>query len=55
LPGGKKERGSGKGNLAEANVKEWSETVRKAKEKYPKVKNEKNVPQAVKKIPKTTD
>ena len=33
-----KEVGAGKGNLAEANVEEWSETVRKVKEKYPKVK-----------------
>ena len=33
-----KEAGSGKGNLAEANVEEWSETVRKVKKKYPKVK-----------------
>jgi len=33
-----KEVGAGKGNLEEANVKEWSETVRKVKEKYPKVK-----------------
>ena len=28
----------GKGNLAEANTEEWSETVRKVKMKYPKVK-----------------
>jgi metallo-beta-lactamase class B len=33
-----KEAGSGKGNLEEANVKEWSETVRKVREKYPNVK-----------------
>jgi metallo-beta-lactamase class B len=33
-----KEAGAGKGNLAEANVEEWSETVRKVKMKYPKVK-----------------
>ena len=33
-----KEIGAGKGNLEEANVKAWSETVRKVKEKYPKVK-----------------
>jgi len=33
-----KEVGAGKGNLAEANADEWSETVRKVKETYPKVK-----------------
>ena len=33
-----KEVGAGKGNLEEANLKEWSETVKKVKEKYPKVK-----------------
>ncbi len=33
-----KESGAGKGNLAEANVKEWSGTVRKIKMKYPNVK-----------------
>ena len=33
-----KEIGAGKGNLAEANVEEWSETARKVKMKYPKVK-----------------
>ena len=33
-----KEVGAGKGNLEEANVKAWSETVRKVKAKYPKVK-----------------
>ena len=33
-----KETGAGKGNLAEANVEEWSETVRKVKMNYPKVK-----------------
>ena len=33
-----KEAGSGKGNLEEANVKEWSETVRKVRGKYPNVK-----------------
>jgi metallo-beta-lactamase class B len=33
-----KEMGAGKGNLAEANVGEWSETVKKVKMKYPKVK-----------------
>ncbi|MCL2651890.1 MAG: subclass B1 metallo-beta-lactamase, partial [Candidatus Azobacteroides sp.] len=33
-----KEVGAGKGNLEEANVKEWSATVKKVKEKYPKVK-----------------
>ncbi|MCL2327585.1 MAG: subclass B1 metallo-beta-lactamase [Bacteroidetes bacterium] len=33
-----KEAGAGKGNLAEANVEAWSETVRKVKMKYPKVK-----------------
>jgi len=33
-----KEAGAGKGNLAEANVEEWSETVRKVKMKYPNVK-----------------
>ena len=33
-----KEFGSGKGNLEEANVEEWSETVRKVREKYPDVK-----------------
>ena len=33
-----KEVGAGKGNLAEANADEWSETVRKVKEAYPKVK-----------------
>ena len=33
-----KEIGAGKGNLAEANVEEWSETVKKIKIKYPNVK-----------------
>jgi len=33
-----KEMGTGKGNLAEANVEEWSETVRKVKKQYPNVK-----------------
>ena len=33
-----KELGSEKGNFEEANVKEWSETVRKVREKYPNVK-----------------
>ncbi|MCL1937043.1 MAG: subclass B1 metallo-beta-lactamase [Candidatus Azobacteroides sp.] len=33
-----KEVGAGKGNLADANVEEWAETVRKVKKKYPKVK-----------------
>ena len=33
-----KEVGAGKGNIEEANVKEWSATVKKVKEKYPKVK-----------------
>ena len=33
-----KEAGAGKGNLAEANIEKWSETVRKVKMKYPKVK-----------------
>ena len=33
-----KEIGSGKGNLAEANVEEWAETVKKVKLKYPKTK-----------------
>jgi metallo-beta-lactamase class B len=33
-----KEVGAGKGNLEEANVEEWSETVRKIKIKYPTVK-----------------
>jgi metallo-beta-lactamase class B len=30
--------GDGKGNLAEANTAEWSDTVKKKKKKYPKVK-----------------
>ena len=33
-----KATGSGKGNLAEANVEEWAETVKKIKRKYPKAK-----------------
>jgi metallo-beta-lactamase class B len=33
-----KEPGAGKGNLEEANVAEWSETVKKVKKKYPNVK-----------------
>lgn len=33
-----KEEGAEKGNLADANVKEWPETVRKVKEKYPQTK-----------------
>ncbi|MDR0232505.1 MAG: subclass B1 metallo-beta-lactamase [Dysgonamonadaceae bacterium] len=33
-----KENGAGKGNLAESNVEEWSETVKKVKEKYPNTK-----------------
>ncbi len=33
-----KEEGAGKGNLAEANVEEWPNTVRKVKMKYPEVK-----------------
>ena len=33
-----KEIGSGKGNLAEANTREWAETVKKVKLKYPKTK-----------------
>lgn len=33
-----KETGSGKGNLAEANAGEWSETVKKIKWKYPDTK-----------------
>ncbi|MDR2147923.1 MAG: subclass B1 metallo-beta-lactamase [Tannerella sp.] len=33
-----KEIGAGKGNLAEANIEEWPETVRKVKMKYPEVK-----------------
>lgn len=33
-----KEEGAGKGNLAEANVDEWSETVKKVKIKYPNAK-----------------
>jgi len=33
-----KENGSGKGNLAEANVEEWANTVKKVRMKYPKVK-----------------
>lgn len=33
-----KESGAGKGNLAESNVKAWSEAVRKIKKKYPDVK-----------------
>jgi metallo-beta-lactamase class B len=33
-----KASGDGKGNLAEANPEDWSETVRKIKEKYPDVK-----------------
>jgi len=33
-----KEIGAGKGNLKEANVKEWPETVKKVKRKYPKIK-----------------
>lgn len=33
-----KEHGAGKGNLAEANVKEWPETMRKIKSKYPEVR-----------------
>jgi metallo-beta-lactamase class B len=33
-----KELGAGKGNLEEANVAEWSETVKKVKKKYPNVK-----------------
>jgi metallo-beta-lactamase class B len=33
-----KEEGAGKGNLEEANVVEWSETVRKVKKQYPNVK-----------------
>ena len=33
-----KEVGAGKGNLEEANVGEWSKTVKKIKDKYPKVK-----------------
>jgi metallo-beta-lactamase class B len=33
-----KEIGAGKGNLEEANVEEWSETVKRVKKKYPKVK-----------------
>lgn len=33
-----KEMDAEKGNLAEANIKEWSETVRKIKMKYPRVK-----------------
>jgi len=37
-----KEFGSGKGNLEEANVEDWSEKVRKVREKYPDVK--KNIP-----------
>lgn len=30
-----KELGAGKGNLEDANVKEWSQTMRRLKEKYP--------------------
>ena len=33
-----KETGAGKGNIEEANVEKWSETVKKVKIKYPKVK-----------------
>ena len=33
-----KEAGAGKGNLEEANAREWSETVRKVRRKYPNVK-----------------
>jgi len=33
-----KENGAGKGNLEEANVEEWPETVKKVKMKYPKTK-----------------
>jgi len=33
-----KENGAGKGNLAEANVEEWANTVKKVKMKYPMVK-----------------
>jgi metallo-beta-lactamase class B len=33
-----KEIGAGKGNLAEANAEEWPETVKKVKNKFPKVK-----------------
>ena len=33
-----KEMGSGKGNLEEANIKEWSKTVRVVKKKYPNTK-----------------
>jgi metallo-beta-lactamase class B len=33
-----KEEGAGKGNLEEANVEAWSETVRKVKKQYPNVK-----------------
>ena len=33
-----KEVGAGKGNLEEANVDEWPETVKKVKAKYPQVK-----------------
>lgn len=33
-----KELNAGKGNLADANVKDWSKTVEKIKKKYPKVK-----------------
>ena len=33
-----KEAGAGKGNVAEANVEEWSETVKKVKKQYPQVK-----------------
>ncbi|MDR2009450.1 MAG: subclass B1 metallo-beta-lactamase [Bacteroidales bacterium] len=33
-----KENGAGKGNLEEANVKEWAETVEKVKQKYPDTK-----------------
>lgn len=32
-----KENGAGKGNLADANVKDWSETVRKLKTAYPDI------------------
>lgn len=30
--------GSGKGNLAEANTKDWPDTIKKMKQKYPEVK-----------------
>lgn len=33
-----KEVGAGKGNLADANEKDWPATVRKIKEKYPEIK-----------------